>query len=117
MTEKKKEKRTSQRVPVKLKVDYRATGNFLFENATNISEQGIFVETDAPLDTGTMIDLQFQLPDSQKKIEVLGEVTWTNPRRPNPEENHNPGMGIRFVNLSELDKETILSLIKRIAVL
>jgi len=111
------EKRNKRRVPVKLKVDYRAKENFLFENATNISEHGIFIATDEPLSPGTMIDLQFTLVEPKYKIQALGEVIWTNPKRPNPKENHNPGMGIRFVNLSEIDKETILSLIKRVAVL
>ena len=117
MSEGKKEMRSAQRVPVKLKVDWKAEGTFLYENATNISEHGIFLETDDPMEPGTMIDLQFTLPESNKKIEVLGEVAWANPLRPQKEANYNPGMGIRFVNLKELDKETILSLIKRIAVL
>lgn len=111
------DQRGSKRVPIKLKVDWKAEGNFLFENATNISEHGIFIETREPMEAGTMLDLQFKLPDSTKAIEVLGEVIWTNPVRPGKEPNHNPGMGIRFVNLKEIDKETILSLIKRIAVL
>lgn len=111
----KKEKRSARRVPVKLRVDWKAEGTFLYENATNISEHGIFVETNDPMEPGTMIDLQFTIPDSHKKIQVLGEVAWANPLR--PEKNYNPGMGIRFVNLKEIDKEMILSLIKRIAVL
>jgi uncharacterized protein (TIGR02266 family) len=104
-------------VPIKLKVDWKSEGNFLFENATNISEHGIFIETNDPMPPGTMIDLQFALPDAKQKIEVLGEVAWTNPVRPQKNANLNPGMGIRFVNLKEIDKETILSLVKRIAVL
>ncbi len=111
------EKRGAQRVPVKLKVDWKSEGNFLFEHATNISEQGIFIETENPMQPGTAIDLQFQLPEASKKIEVRGEVTWVNPIRPPGSENYNPGMGIRFTNLNEGDKDTILSLVKRIAVL
>lgn len=117
MSQGKKEQRSSRRVPLKLKVDWKAEGTFLYENATNISEHGIFVETNEPLAPGTMIDLQFTLPEANAKIEVLGEVAWANPLRPAKKDNLNPGMGIRFVNLKELDKETILSLIKRIAVL
>jgi type IV pilus assembly protein PilZ len=112
------DKRTSKRIPIKLKVDCERQGNFLFENATNISEHGIFIETDQPMDPGTMLNLQFTLPHASEKVEVLGEVIWTNPLRPGPaSENPNPGMGIRFVNLKEIDKETILSLVKRLAVL
>ena len=111
------EQRGAQRVHVKLKVDWQCEGNFLFENATNISEHGIFIQTEKPMAAGTMIDLQFKIPHSPKQIEVLGEVIWINPVRTDASANYNPGMGIRFVNLKEIDRDTILSLIKRIAVL
>jgi type IV pilus assembly protein PilZ len=117
MTENDKNKRQATRVPTSLKVDWASEGNFLFENATNISEHGIFIETKKPMDAGTMINLQFRVPDTKDKVEVLGEVIWTNPLRPEAGENHNPGMGIRFVNLREIDRDTILSLVKRLAVL
>jgi uncharacterized protein (TIGR02266 family) len=112
-----KEQRGTQRVPIKLKVDCQYEGNFLFENAINISEHGIFIETREPMPAGTMIDLQFKLDEGDRAVEVLGEVIWINPVRPEGEKNHNPGMGIRFVNMKEIDKERVLSLIKRIAVL
>ena len=112
-----KDQRGSERVPIKVKVDCQCEGNFLFENATNISEHGVFIETREPMDPGTMVDLQFTLPDNEKAIEVLGEVIWTNPVRPDHDKNPNPGMGIRFVNMKEVDKEQVLTLIKRIAVL
>lgn len=111
------EKRKHQRLPLKFKVDWKSEGNFLFENATNISEHGIFIETKEPMATGTLINLQFMLPDSSKKMDVLGKVTWVNPVRKSSDENYNPGMGVRFENLTEVDREIILSLIKRIAVL
>jgi type IV pilus assembly protein PilZ len=117
MSSKGNEQRGAKRIPMKFQVDWEKEGNFLFENATNISEHGIFIETRAPMAPGTKINLQFKLPDAAGKIEVLGEVIWTNPVRPGHVENPNPGMGIRFVNLKEIDKETILSLIKRLAVL
>jgi len=112
-----KDKRTTKRIPVKLQVDYEYEGNFLFENATNISEHGIFIETKEPKQPGTEVRLQFKLPDSEKKIEVMGEVIWVNPIMAGADKEYNPGMGIKFVNLKELDKDKILTLVKRIAVL
>jgi len=111
------EKRITKRVAVELKVDCKYEGNFLFENATNISENGIFIETKEPKQPGTMVNLQFELPESQKKIEVLGKVIWVNPYRAGSGKDYNPGMGIRFEDLKENDKDKILSLVKRIAVL
>jgi type IV pilus assembly protein PilZ len=111
------EKRKTKRVDLMLKVDCQYEGNFLFENATNISEHGIFIETREPKLPGTMINLRFQLPEGEKRIDVLGEVIWVNPYRPGSGKDYNPGMGIRFVNLNEIDKDKILTLVKRIAVL
>lgn len=112
-----KEQRVSNRVPVKLQVDYKSEGNFLFENATNISEHGVFIHTNKPLEPGTVVELLFTLPESKEKLKVRGEVMWVNPFRKEQEKNYNPGMGVRFESLNELDKETLVNAIKRIAVL
>jgi len=111
------ERRSRKRIPLKIKVDCQYEGNFLFENATNISEHGIFIETREPKKPGTLIKLQFQIAESSKKIEVLGEVIWVNPYRAGSGKDYNPGMGVRFKNLKETDKDKILSVVKRIAVL
>jgi uncharacterized protein (TIGR02266 family) len=113
----KNERRTTKRAALKLKVDCEYEGNFLFENATNISEHGIFIETDEPHQPGTAINLQFEIPEIKKKINVKGEVIWINPARPGADKNYNPGMGIKFLNLKENDRDKILNLVKRIAVL
>lgn len=116
-TKSEKQQRISNRFPVKLQVDYKSEGNFLFENATNISEHGVFIHTDKPLQPGTFVELQFTLPETKDKLKVRGEVMWVNPYRKEQEKNYNPGMGVRFESLDELDKETLLNAIKRIAVL
>lgn len=112
-----KEQRTSNRVPVKLQVDCGYEGHFLFEKATNISEHGVFIHTDKPHKPGTMIELQFTLPETKEKLKVLGEVMWVNPYRKEEDKNYNPGMGVRFANLNEVNREILLNAIKRIAVL
>ncbi len=96
-----------------MRVDWKCEGHFLFENATNISEHGIFVEINKPLPPGTLLNLEFSLPDSKEKIKAMGEVIWVNSLKG----DSNPGMGVRFVNLNDIDRETILTLIKKIAVL
>lgn len=109
----KTEKRQSKRVPLKLKVDYQYAGNFLFEHASDISQHGIFIETREPLKMGTDVTLQFNLPDEARTLDVAGKVVWVNPSG----NSKNPGMGIQFHSLSDLDKETITSLVRRLAVL
>lgn len=111
------EQRTTDRVPVKLQVDCQSEGLFLFENATNISEHGVFINTNKPMKKGTVLELLFTIPETKSKIKVRGEVMWINPVREEEEKNYNPGMGVRFEKLNEIDKEILLSAIKRIAVL
>lgn len=110
----KSEKRQSKRVPFKVKVDYHYEGNFLFEYATDISQHGIFIETKEPLSIGSEVTLQFTLPNEKKNIEVSGTVMWINANNAN---SKNPGMGIQFNSLRDIDKETITTLIRRLAVL
>ncbi|MCB1197085.1 MAG: TIGR02266 family protein [Bdellovibrionota bacterium] len=112
-----KDKRESKRVPIKFQVDFHSDGHFLIEYATNISEQGIFIQTNQPMKKGTRVELEFSLPDSKLKIKALGTVAWVNPYRNNPEKDYNPGMGIQFENLSDIDRETLLNCIKKVAVL
>lgn len=112
------ENRQHERAPLKLQLNYRdATGgNFLFENATNISHGGIFIETQHPLPVGAHLVIGFQPPGGENEIQVEGEVMWVNPWKEGGE-NPNPGMGIRFENLSDEDRKTIASIVKAIAIL
>ena len=41
---------------------------------TDLSTDGVFLETTTPLDRGVEMDLTFRLPGSEREIHVLGEV-------------------------------------------
>jgi type IV pilus assembly protein PilZ len=110
-----KDRRSAERVPVEIPVDYRSEKTFLFASIRNISELGIFVETRDPLPPGTSLTLHFDLPVGTR-VEERGEVVWINPYRPG-EENLNPGMGIRFLSLSPQAREMIVDLVRKIAYL
>ena len=112
------ENRRHERAPLRMQLNYRdATGgNFLIEHTTNISRGGIFIETEHPLPVGAQLAIQFDAEGSEGAIELEGEVMWVNAWRTDGE-NPNPGMGIRFTNLSDGDRETISSIVKAIAIL
>ncbi|MCB0271963.1 MAG: TIGR02266 family protein [Bdellovibrionales bacterium] len=112
-----RDKRISTRLPIKFQVDFHSDGHFLIEYATNISEHGIFIQTNQPLKKGTVLELEFLIPDSNQKVKAIGKVVWVNPYRKNSEKNYNPGMGVQFENLSDIDRETLLTSIKKVAVL
>jgi type IV pilus assembly protein PilZ len=108
------DRRSSRRYQVKMQVDYSSGENFLFSYIDNISEVGIFIATTSPLLPGTPIKLRFSPQGETRSFEVSGQVVWINPYHPGGE-NINPGMGIKFVGLTEEQKQKIQELITTIA--
>jgi type IV pilus assembly protein PilZ len=76
---------------------------------------GIFIETRTPLPKGTQLNLEFELPKGGR-FKERGEVMWVNPFRPTGP-NLNPGMGIRFLELSREARSKIVELVRKIAYL
>ncbi len=93
---------------VELKVTATATGkSFTSQNFTkDVSEGGLFVETDTMIPAGTDLSLEFTLPDAEKPVTASGKVV----RAVTPEEKgagKNAGLGIRFSSVSPADSERI----------
>ena len=97
-------------------VDYRASDTFLFAYISDISAMGIFVRTPRPEPPGTRLNLRFSPPGSEP-LELEGQVTWINPPRPEPDEHHQAGMGIQFVDLTVGQREQLLRLVRTFAYL
>ena len=76
---------------------------------TEISGGGIFLRTKAVLAEGAMVTVRVTLPGLKRAFTVLGKVVRTvrgglfSP----------PGMGVRFVDLSPGDRQTILEYVAR----
>ena len=112
-----RDRRQFERVLVDLEVDYRCEDTFLFAYITDISAMGIFVQTRSPEPAGTKLNLRFMVPGQDRPFELEGEVIWVNPYRPGDRENLNPGMGIRFMDLIQADRERLTELVKTFAYL
>ena len=112
-----RERRKATRILLNMEVDYTSEDTFLFAYITDISTMGIFVRTNTPEAPGTMLNLQFTPPGEEEPLNLEGEVMWVNTYRPGDFTNLDPGMGVRFGDLSEADSRQIRSLIKRIAIL
>jgi type IV pilus assembly protein PilZ len=109
------ERRSHDRIPVAWPVDYQSQDNFLFSTITNISAMGIFVYSKEPLPQGTRIVLSFA-PPGEELFSLQGEVAWVNPWREGGD-NLNPGMGIRFIELTTEQRERLVQLVNTIAYL
>ncbi|MEO6600817.1 MAG: TIGR02266 family protein [Polyangiaceae bacterium] len=108
------ERRSYERIDVEWSVDCETEQTFLYANITNISEMGIFVATHEPLEVGTRLTLRFAMPGEQAPFNLFGQVAWVNPIRL-LSDNPNPGMGVRFIELSSENRERIIASVRTIA--
>ena len=107
-------RRSADRIAVAWSVDCETEDTFLYASIRNISELGIFVATREPLSIGTRVTLRFAPPNAEETFVVFGVVQWINPVRL-LSENRNPGMGIRFVDLTLDYRERLVDAIRTIA--
>jgi type IV pilus assembly protein PilZ len=94
-------------------VDCETEDTFLYASITNVSALGIFVTTREPLMIGMRITLRFA-PPSHDAFVLSGVVQWVNPVKPLGS-NPNPGMGVRFVDVTPADRERLVMLIRTFA--
>jgi len=109
------ERREHQRYETSIAVDYANGETFLFASLQNISEMGIFILTHEPLAVGTRLTLRFHV-DENAPLMLEGEVTWINPYRLGGD-NLNPGMGVRFIELTRELREQVVALVRTVAYL
>lgn len=82
--------RRHPRVPTAFPVFVRDDAFRLSDQARDLSEVGIGVETDRPLPPMTLVTLHLEVPHAPEPVDVLGRVMWSNRR----------AMGIRFEHTS-----------------
>lgn len=109
------ERRTYERFDAELSVDWASGESFLFSYITNISEMGIFIRSEDPPPVGTALRLRFSI-DGEEPLALDGTVVWINPLRPSGD-NPNPGMGVRFTELSSDQRERVVDLVRTVAYL
>ena len=119
MTEKRKTERseikvwasnnTREEVAVWLGEEFCNNIDFKFCYSTkDISESGIFLETQTPLAVGTVLELDFKFPDSEDTVIIKGEVI-----RIVIDSDEFNGMGIKFIDLEDKYKKMINSFVKK----
>lgn len=108
------DRRGSDRIEVTWSVDCESQDTFLYASIANISEFGIFVRTQEPLEVGTRLILRFVTPGSDEPFVLTGQVQWVNAVRMLAD-NPNPGMGIRFVDLTSEARERLIDAVRTIA--
>ena len=110
-----RDRREHERFDTAISVDYASGETFLFASLGNISAMGIFIRTNEPMQIGTHLRLRFHVDDDDALV-LEGEVTWINPYKPKGE-NLNPGMGVRFIELTPDRREQVVALVRTVAYL
>ena len=114
------DRRDSPRVPIQLKVEYKKLNTFFADYTKNICKGGTFIRTRKPLDIGTIFVFQLGVPKLPRPIEIRGEVKWIKregePSPPGVAEDHEPGMGIRFIYETDEQRESVERTVEKLMV-
>ncbi|NOZ87860.1 MAG: TIGR02266 family protein [Deltaproteobacteria bacterium] len=110
MAESDSEKRRFPRRPLTLLIQYRGESleALIAEYAEDVSLGGMFIRTDEPVPQGSIIFVQFTLPDGSSLFEGLAKVAWAR----EPGNNAPAGMGIEFLNLDQESRAVLKSLVE-----
>ena len=113
-------RRTHERVPIELKVEYKRLNTFFADYTKNISKGGTFIKTPKALKPGTEFIFKLTVPSVGEAISLTGRVMWVvregeepPPQAPDATE---PGMGIRFIYESDEERRKVHSTVERLMV-
>lgn len=106
------EKRQHRRAPTSFIVEYKIGDNTGRCTATDISQNGIFLNINPPPEIGSRIYLTFVLPGYSKlpPLKIVGKVV----RIVKAGEGQIPGIGVEFDLIYAESRETIRSFIRKI---
>jgi uncharacterized protein (TIGR02266 family) len=94
--------RGDKRIPVNVAVKFGViSGDIQSDYSVDINAGGLFLATDRLQAEGTLLHLEFILPDSGTSIKCLAKVAWVNGHDNRKKPQLPIGMGVRFLNLSE----------------
>ncbi len=103
------QRRQDERIDEILRVDIGE--NDIMAQTVNISQGGVFIRTQNPLDLEEEFFMKLYIPDKQEPIEVFCKVVWI--KQYGKESKDLPrGMGVKFLNLQDEFKRRIKEFIK-----
>jgi uncharacterized protein (TIGR02266 family) len=90
--------------------EFRDVDEFIVEYVQNISKSGVFIKSQNPLPSGTLVNLKFTvIMDELETIEGEGKVV----RVVSPGGGNTPGMGVVFTKLTSYSNNLIENLLAR----
>jgi Tfp pilus assembly protein PilZ len=98
-----KERRAFIRKSCSIPVSYATYDRVYSNTIKNISQRGVFIETQRPLFVGEELVMSFTMPGFGKPLKVKGEIVQVS----------RSGIGVEFKNVSPYIEEMIAKLINR----
>ncbi len=98
-----KERRAFIRKSCSIPVSYATYDRVYSNTIKNISQRGVFIETQRPLFVGEELTMSFSMPGFGKPLKVKGEIVQVS----------RSGIGVEFKNMSPYVEEMIAKLIHR----
>jgi len=95
-------RRIEERKPAKIRITFKRASDFFRAYIGNLATGGLFVKTNQSVPAGTMLNLEFNLPDSDHLIQAKGKVVWVRSQEASNEKKP-AGLGIQFVEMSSED--------------
>ena len=99
-----KERRKGPRFDVVLKAHYATKEDFRSALIYSISQVGVYLAMDAPFDVGYEFLIEINLPEKEGRIRGKCEVVWVNQIET---EDYPRGMGVKFIDLSEKNRQIL----------
>lgn len=104
-------RRSHPRFVVELDLSLGSAQNFYAGVVENVSVGGVFIATHLCRPVGEQVEITIHLTDGDEPVRGVGEVRWV--RALSEPDDLPPGMGIRFVELSEGAREAIERFLER----
>jgi Tfp pilus assembly protein PilZ len=98
-----KEKRGDSRISCDIPINYAANDHVYANKITNISANGLFIDTRGPLIRGDEIIMAFKLEGLNRSLKLRGEIARAN----------QAGIGVAFKNNSSHLEEMIRAIVNR----
>ena len=95
------ERRTKERIPVKMWVRNIEGEADYFQQTANLSANGMYILSPNPYSIGTIIDIEFQVPGTDYIVKCGAEVLKCTDEEPMI------GLSVRFKDMTDQDKKVI----------
>lgn len=105
--------RGRERIAKSLSLKFKDRESFVSAYSGNVSSGGIFIVTKRPLRVGEKFLLKLQLPNLSTTLQIKCQVSWTR-QEEEAVKGRPPGMGVRFLEISEKDSNLLKEYMKEI---